>query len=527
MRISTSTLFNANVTQLNSLESSLVQTQQQISTGRRIVTPADDPTAAAQVLQVTQTQETNKQYIANIGTANDAVTLAEGTMQSISSLLQNVQSTAVSAGNAALSNSDRKSLASTLQANLTQLVSFANTKDANGNYLFSGFKANTQPFVQTPTGVQYNGDNGQRMIQVSPNQQVAASDSGASIFMGIKNGSGTFVSGPAGIGANILANATAPAASIPVSFSTTPTTFTVDGVSVTVNQDVTVPGTGTGPGTLAASIQSGLTAAGLTSYSVSAAAGGGLQITHAGSATPVAIAGTDATAQANGIVDGLGTPANSGSGVISAVSIVNPPPTAAQMGNSYQIAFNVAGGVTTYSITGADANGVALPAASLPAPSTNLPYTSGQSISFNGIQFDIQGTPANGDTFAVTPSGNESVFTTITNLINTLNTGINPKDPASQAFMSAGLSHAQDSLSNALSNILTVQSSQGARMNQLTAMSTNGSNLDVQYQQDIANLQSVDINKAYSDLVQQKTILTAAQQSFVQIENLSLFNYLR
>jgi len=428
MRISTSTLFSQNVSQLDTLQNNLVQTQQQISTGRRILTPADDPAGAARALQVSQTDATNTQYLTNIGTAQDAVTLSEGTLQSITTLIQNMQTTAVQAGNlSTMTDTDRKALASTLQANLDQLVSQANTKDAVGNYLFSGFKGATQPFVQTSTGVQYNGDDGQRMTQVSANEQMATSDSGANIFMRIKNGNGTFVAQP----------------------------------------DPTSNG-GTG---------------------------------------------------------------NTGSGVINSGSLAVPPPTTAQLGNTYTISFSVAaGGVTTYTVTGKDATGATLPTVAQPLPPLSLPsaqpYTNGQTISFNGIQFAIQGAPASGDQFTIQPSTNESVFTTVSNLIKTLSTPTNPSNPASVALLTAGINNAMAGLNNSLNSVLTAEASQGARLNQLTALTTNANNLGLQYKQTLSNLQDLDYNAAVSNLTQEQTILTAAQKSFVQVENLSMFNYL-
>ena len=524
MRISTGTLYSTNIAQLDTLQSNWLTTQQQASSGLRIQTPADDPAAAAQVLQMTQTQSINTQYTSNINAANSSISLADGTLQSVDNLLVSIQSAAVGAGNSSLSNTDRQTIANTLQSSLTQLIAYANTTDSNGNYIFGGFKGSTQPFVQTPTGIQYVGDNGQNMIQVSQNQQVATSDSGAGIFMNIKNGNGSYVAGTATTGSSTLTNSAT--AIVPFAYSSGGNaTFTVDGTAVTVNQDVTVGGTGSGPGTLAAAIQAGLTAAGLNSYSVSAAAGGGLQITNAVSATAVAI--TNVNDPGGNIVAGTGTPGNSGTANISSVSTANPAPTSAQLGNSYQLTFSVAAGVTTYAISGADSNGVALPAGALPSPSSGLPYTSGQAISFNGVQVSITGAPANGDQFTVAPSANESAFTTVSNLINTLKTKIDPNNPASQAAFSAGLKHAQDGLNNALSSVLTAQTSLGARGNQLDALKTNAGNLDVQYQTNIANLQNVDMNAALSNLSQEKLMLTAAQQSFVQIEGLSMFTYLR
>ena len=424
MRVSTSTLFSTNVSQLNTLQSNLIHTQQQISTGRRILTPSDDPVGIASVLQVSQSESINSQYIKNIGTTKDAVTISSGTLQDVTTLIGNIQTSTVSAGNAILANSDRKSIAVSLQANLNQLIAMANSTDAVGNYLFSGFKGNTQPFVSSPNGVQYNGDDGQRQIQVSGNRQLAASDSGANIFMRIKNGNGVF------------------------------------------------------------------------STQMDPASNGGT--------------------------------GNTGSGVISTGSLAVPPPTTAQLGNTYSINFTVTGGVTTYSVTGTDLTGAALPTTNQPdALPTNMAFTSGQPISFNGVQFDIQGAPANGDQFTVKPSTNESVFTTISNLINTLNTPLTPGDLASQAKLSAGINTAMDGLNNALNNVLVAQASMGSRLNELDALNSTGTSLDLQFKQTISNLQDLDYNKALTDLTQQKTILSAAQQSFVQIENLSMFNYMR
>jgi flagellar hook-associated protein 3 FlgL len=537
MRISTSSIFDANVSQLNTLQGNLFQTQQQVSTGRRILTPADDPAAAALALQVSQTDATNTQYIANIGAAQTATALGEGALQSVTTLLQNIQTTAVQAGNGALANSDRATLASGLQANLAQLVSMANAKDAVGNYLFSGFKGVTQPFIQTANGVQYNGNDGQQLVQVSGSQKIATSDSGANIFMRIKNGNGTFTTGVSQTlsvaGANVMPNATGAGASVltPIAFNLTPATFTVDGNAVTVNTPVTVPGTGLGPGTLAAAIQAGLAAVpALAAYTVTAAAGGGLQINNnaAPPAPAVQITLANATAISNGIVNGPAVATlNVGTAIVSQGTLANPAPTAAQLGNSYQITFNVTGGTTTYSISGTDVTGAALPAGSLPAPSSGLPYTDGQAITFNGIQFNITGAPANNDTFTVKPSTNESVFTTIQNLINTLNSPVLPSNSATSTQLMAGVNSAINNLGNALNSVVTAQTSQGTRRSQLDALNTSAGIQGVNYKQTLSGLQDLDYNKALSDLSQQQTMLKAAQQSFVHVEGLSMFNYMR
>jgi flagellar hook-associated protein 3 FlgL len=208
MRISTSTIYNANVSLLNQQQAKLLHTQQQIASQRRILTPADDPIASARALEVSQADVSNSQYATNRNVAQHSTSMSEGILQSVTSLLQEVRTVAVNAGSGVLNNSDKQTLASDLSGRLEDLLALANSTDGVGNYLFSGFQGKTQPFASTNAGVQYQTDDGQRMIQVSSSRQLAASDSGADIFMRIKNGNGTFTTqaAPANVGSGIVSS---------------------------------------------------------------------------------------------------------------------------------------------------------------------------------------------------------------------------------------------------------------------------------------------------------------------------------
>ena len=184
MRISTQTLFDSGAARIGDLQSSLYKTQQQLATGRRVLTPSDDPVASARALEVTQSQSLNTQYGTNRGYAKDSLVAVDSTLSSVTELLQNVKTTAISAGNGNLSDSERASIATALQGNLGQLMGLANTRDAQGNYLFSGFQTTTPAFAQTATGVQYQGDQGQRLIQVDASRQMAVSSQGQAVFQG-------------------------------------------------------------------------------------------------------------------------------------------------------------------------------------------------------------------------------------------------------------------------------------------------------------------------------------------------------
>jgi flagellar hook-associated protein 3 FlgL len=194
MRISSNTIFDASVSAMQQQSAKLLQAQQQISTGRRILTPADDPIGAAQALQVTQAQTMNAQYSTNAGSASDSLTLEESILGSITSLLQDVRTLSVNAGNGALNRSDRAILATDLSGRYQQLLGLANTVDGNGQYLFSGYQGGVRPFAVLADGsIKYNGDQGQRLIQISASEQMAVSDAGDDVFGSIPNGNGTFV----------------------------------------------------------------------------------------------------------------------------------------------------------------------------------------------------------------------------------------------------------------------------------------------------------------------------------------------
>lgn len=184
MRISTKILFESGGARIGDLQSGLYRTQQQIASGRRILTPSDDPVAAARALEVTQAQSLNTQYGVNRQYAKSALGSVEVTLSSVTELLQDVKTSAIAAGNPTLGDTERGFIATELRARFEQLLGFANSRDAQGNYQFSGFQTTTPAFVKTATGALYQGDLGQQLMQVDSTRQMAVSNPGQSVFQG-------------------------------------------------------------------------------------------------------------------------------------------------------------------------------------------------------------------------------------------------------------------------------------------------------------------------------------------------------
>jgi len=194
MRISTLQAFNNGVAGLQRNYANATRTQEQISTGNRILTPADDPVASVRLLQLDQQQNVLSQYNANLTAAKNSLTQEEVTLNSVNTVLQRVRELAVQAGNGGLSAEDRKSIAAELREREDELLSLMNTRNARGEYLFSGFQGKTQPFVRAADGsYSYQGDEGQRKLQIASSLNIPISDSGKSIFENVIN-AGRYVS---------------------------------------------------------------------------------------------------------------------------------------------------------------------------------------------------------------------------------------------------------------------------------------------------------------------------------------------
>lgn len=199
MRISTSQIYAASMLGMEQNQSQVLKLQNQIASGRRILTPADDPVAAARALEVTQARDVAAQYARNQSDASSRLGLIDGQLTALTDLLQSVRSRTVQAANTVLSDSDRVAIATELQARLDEMLGIANSRSAEGDYLFSGYQGTTVPFARTAapsaatsSAVTYFGDDGERLLQVGSSQQIASSIAGSELFMDIPDGNGTF-----------------------------------------------------------------------------------------------------------------------------------------------------------------------------------------------------------------------------------------------------------------------------------------------------------------------------------------------
>jgi flagellar hook-associated protein 3 FlgL len=406
MRISSQQIFSGGINRLQDLNSNLNTTQQQISTGKRVNNPSDDPVAAARILKLDQELSRVETYQRNVNLADNRLSQEESALESATDIIQRVRELTVQAGNGSLSANDRRSIASELKERLGQLANVANTRDASGEYIFSGFQGSKPAFVQGADGGWiYNGDEGQRVLEIDDGVTLPISDHGKGIFSDVASVDASFST-------KILTNNTGSAA---VSASSPTSVYDQD----LLNQAA--------PGAVILTIE-------------------------------------DNTPSGFDVVDGNG-------------NLVENFPNAPN-GDTVQVA---------------------------------------------GMQLEITG--GDGDVFVLNTSKKQSIFTTMENLISGLET-IDKSAAGGQDEYDDLIADSLANLDSAQESIILKQTELGGRMNAVESTKKFLEDSSVYANEIRSELQDVDYAEAISNLSFQSFVLQAAQQSFAQVSQLSLFDRL-
>lgn len=211
--------------------------------------------------------------------------------------------------------------------------------------------------------------------------------------------------------------------------------------------------------------------------------------------------------------------ANTGTASTSTGSVTNE---AAYIPDNYTINFvsNSAGQLVVM-VSGAASGNVIPPSGS---PDDAPLYQEGMSVSFNGMTVDVSGMPNPGDAFAINPATNTSIFATIQSMVNNLSL---PYSTASEKAAAVTVNNqilAQ--IDSALSNFTNMLASIGSRMNQVSSSSDSNQDLIDMSKEILKTLTDIDPVNVATEFNQELVNLQAAQESFVRLQNLSLFNYI-
>ena len=207
MRVSTSWMQQQSVGSMLERQGDLSDLNIQLSTGKRINQPSDDPVGAARALDLSHLTADVAQYQRNITTANARLGLEDQTLSNVTNVLGRVRTLLLQAANGSQTDDTRGDIAAEMVQLRQQLLGQANSKDGQGDYIFAGNRTGTAPFA-SQNGVSYLGDHGQRMVAAGPGLQVATGDPGSAVFADIPTGNGKFaVSASAANTGNAVAGA--------------------------------------------------------------------------------------------------------------------------------------------------------------------------------------------------------------------------------------------------------------------------------------------------------------------------------
>lgn len=549
MRISSIQSFNNGVSGIQRNYANVTQTQEQISSGKRILTPADDPVASVRLLQLDQQQAIFGQYKANLTAAKNSLTQEETSLSSTVNVLQRIRELAVQAGGGALSSQDRKAIAKELGERENELLNQMNTRNARGEYLFSGFLGKTEPFVRNPDNTySYHGDEGQRSLQIASSTNVAINDNGQRLFEGVTNADrvqGQLIPFPVplpplqpppqrvfmspGLVEDNAAFNNDFRAGEPyrLEFISGKEFRIYDAASVDVTSEITGAG----------------------SIDPLASSGNVLSFRGMRFQLDVALQPGDNDLNLDSLLADTTTPGTPGPNTHS-FSLQSAPTVFASTRASGNTSAAVLGGGTFVSLP-ADKNtfdaqfptsGVLLRFNGTDFDVYSQPYKAGNTALLSGVPItpgapdtikvfgatlDVTGAPAAGDEFAVQPQFQEqrSILNTIARLRQALESA--PSSQLGNYAVRDEVNIALKNLDNGIGQVLEVQTEIGARMNLVDSTENDNEDVTLVNKSVQSELRDLDYAEALSRLSFQTIVLEAAQQSYVKIAGLNLFDQMR
>jgi len=190
-RISTSNAYDTALTNLMSRQDNLTATQEQMTSGKRVVKASDDPTSAARAERARALEDRTTSSQKAVDASNNAMTLTESALGDAGELLQQARELLVSAGDASYSDAERASKANAIAAIRSQLLAVANRPDGQGGFVFSGQGSGGAPFVDQPGGVTFQGVGGE--VNVATDEPLPLTLDGGDIFLSANTGNGVYV----------------------------------------------------------------------------------------------------------------------------------------------------------------------------------------------------------------------------------------------------------------------------------------------------------------------------------------------
>ncbi|WP_340621962.1 flagellar hook-associated protein FlgL [Xenorhabdus siamensis] len=183
MRVSTNLLYSQKMNGILGAQSKWMKYGEQLSSGRRVINPSDDPLAASQSIMVSQSESKNQQFMTARIFAKNAMSSQLSITSDVVKVVANVFETLVAAADEQ-SEQDRESYAQQLEGFKQALLNLGNKTDGNGRYIFAGYKTDKPPFVADKDGkISYVGGYEAITQKVDDNRTMVIAHTGQQVFL--------------------------------------------------------------------------------------------------------------------------------------------------------------------------------------------------------------------------------------------------------------------------------------------------------------------------------------------------------
>lgn len=519
MRISTAQFYETSASSYSKNFSDTAKVADQVSSGIRIQTAADDPVGAARLLLLQQQSALLGQYDANLTTVNNALLQEESVLSTINDALQRAVELTLKAGDGSLSNADRTSISSEIKEIEENIFGLLNSRDANGNYLFGGSKTSEPPYVRNSDGTySYQGDQTQLSLQVSDTLHLATNDSGYSVFDQAINNSRTQTGvqaplpddGRVGLSQGLM------------------TSVNTYNSSFNKGQPYTVTFTSATQYSIKDVNGNDVTSETPTNGKFDTKAEGGNMISFRGVDLEINLALKDGdvpdTVVAGHVFSFGARPdtlnVSRGAGNPSMAQVTGASVTD---GDAYRSTFPSGGAVLKFT-SDTDYALYAQPYTADSKPVSTGTIGAGNSLTVAGVTYQFDGPPKAGDQFGVTANTHktQNVLDTLAQLRGALNA------PVTDGKTSIALKQAVDSaisnIASARERIDITRGSIGARGNSLEIQKQENISLGLANKSTQAAIGNTDMSTAAITLTLQQAMLEASQLAFARLSQLSLFN---
>lgn len=203
MRISTAQLYDRSIQAVLENQSDLSDVQLQLSSGKKLLTPADDPVGAAQVIRLTEEIDQINQFKVNNNLLNNSLEQEETVLGSVNDAIDRARVLMVQSGNGIFTADDKRAIAIEIEEIRDQVFDLMNTQNSAGEYIFAGYQSESPAFSfnASSPGNKYSfeGDNGFNEIKISDSVNLQVNNSGFDVFENVSARNKASISGSVGV----------------------------------------------------------------------------------------------------------------------------------------------------------------------------------------------------------------------------------------------------------------------------------------------------------------------------------------